>query len=66
MNENDYTTEENERAQTLPDNIRYSYFGSRVEINGVGFPVVAAIPFGRMSRALPTATDKLKILAEGK
>lgn len=66
MNKNNYTTEENERAQTLPDNIRYSYFGSRVEINGVGYPVVAAIPFQRTSRALLTATDKLKKLAEGK
>ena len=66
MNENNYTTEENERTQTLPDNIRYSYFGSRVEIAGVGYPVVAAIPFMRAIKQIPTAADTIQKLLEEK
>lgn len=66
MKEITYTTEEKERENTLPIDIRYAYFGSRVEINGTGYPVVAAIPFGGICGQLPTATEELKKLVAGK
>ena len=65
MYEKVYTTEEKERENTLPSDIRYAYFGSRVEIDGTGYPVIAAIPFGRLSGQLPTAAENLqKLVAE--
>ena len=66
MNEKSYTTEEKERENALPSGIRYAYFGSHVEIDGTGYPVVAAIPFGRLCGQLPTATEELKKLVAGK
>ncbi len=62
MNEKSYTTEEKERENALPNGIRYAYFGSRVEIDGIGYPVVAAIPFGRLCGQLLTAKEKLQKL----
>lgn len=59
-----HTTKANEIEQTKYKNVRYSYFGSRIEIDGVGYPVVAAVPFGRASRHLPTAEEKLLIFIE--
>ena len=66
MDEKVYTTEEKERENTLPSDIRYAYFGSRVEIDGTGYPVIAAIPFGRLSGQLPTAAENLQKLVEKK
>lgn len=66
MKEKSYTTETKERTQALSDNVLYTYFGSCVEIDGTGYPVVAAIPFGKFSRQLPTATEKLQKLVAGK
>ena len=66
MDEKEYTTEEKERENALPNGIRYAYFGSRVEIDGTGYPIVAAIPFGRLSGQLPTATENLQKLVAGK
>lgn len=66
MDEKDYTTEEKERENAIPSDIRYAYFGSRVEIDGIGYPVIAAIPFGRLSGQLPTAAENLQKLVAGK
>ena len=66
MDEKVYTTVEKERDNTLQSDIRYAYFGSRVEIDETGYPVVAAIPFGRLCGQLPTATEELKKLVAGK
>lgn len=66
MKEKSYTTEEKERENNMLNDIRYTYFGSCVEIDGTGYPVVAAIPFGKFSRQLPTATEKLQKLVAGK
>ena len=60
MSKMDYTTEERDNA--LPNGMHYAYFGSRIEIDGTGYPVVAAIPFGRLCGQLPTATEKLQKL----
>ena len=66
MSEKDYTTEAEEREQFLSDDIRYTYLGSRVEINGTGYPVVAAIPFMRANKQIPTAADTIQKLLEEK
>ena len=46
MDEKVYTTEEKERENTLPSDIRYAYFGSRVEIDGTGYPVIGGSGVG--------------------
>ena len=66
MKEKTYTTEANDKEQFESKNVCYTYFGSRVEIDGIGYPVVAAIPFGKFSRQLPTATEKLQKLVARK
>lgn len=66
MKEKDYTTEAEEREQTIPEDMRYTYIGSLVNIDGVGYPVVAAIPLGTMKCTLPTAEEKISKLVEGK
>ena len=66
MKEKDYTTEAEEREQTIPEDMRYTYIGSLVTIDGVGYPVVAAIPLGTMKCTLPTAEEKISKLVEGK
>lgn len=66
MKEKCNKTKADERKQIIPKNIRYTYFGSLVEIDGIGYPVVAAIPFRRAIFEFPTATEKLLKLVEGK
>ena len=66
MNAKNYTTEAEEREHRLCDDIRYTYLGSRVEINGTGYPVVAAIPFMRANDRIPTAADTIQKMLEGK
>ena len=61
---NDYVTQADEREQTIPENMRYTYIGSLVTVNGVGYPVVAAIPIGTKDCTLPTAEEKLSKLVE--
>ena len=65
MKEKDYTTEAEEREQTIPENMRYIYIGSLVTVDGVGYPVVAAIPLGTTECKLKTAEEKLLKLLEG-
>lgn len=65
MNEKNYTTEAEEREQTISAGMRYTYIGSRVEIDGVGYPVVAAIPLGTAEIQLKTAEEKMLRLVEG-
>lgn len=65
MSEKEYTTESEQMENPIPKNVRYTYFGSRVEIDGIRYPVVAAIPFGIISRQLPTAKQSLlKLIKE--
>ena len=65
MKEKDYTTEAEEREQTIPENMRYTYLGSLVNIDGVGYPVVAAIPRGTTDCRLLTAEEIISKLVEG-
>ena len=65
MNEKNYTTEAEEKEQTITTGMRYTYIGSRVEIDGVGYPVVAAIPLGTADCRLLTAEEKISKLVEG-
>lgn len=66
MKEKCSITKVDEEKQIIPKTIHYTYFGSRVEIDGIGYPVVAAIPFRKAIFEFPTATEKLLKLVEGK
>ena len=61
----EYITQAEEREQTIPAGMRYTYIGSRVEIDGVGYPVVAAIPLGTAEFQLKTAEEKMLKLVKG-
>ena len=61
----EYVTQAEEREQTIPAGMRYTYIGSRVEIDGVGYPVVAAIPIGTADCRLLSAEEKMLKLVEG-
>lgn len=61
----EYVTQAEERDQTIPENMRYTYIGSLVTVDGVGYPVVAAIPVGTKDYTLPTAEEKISKLVEG-
>ena len=61
----EYVTQAEEREQTIPKNMRYTYIGSLVKVDGVGYPVVAAIPIGTKDRTLPSAEEKISKLVEG-
>ena len=65
MSQKEYITQAEGREQTIPENMRYTYIGSLVTIDGVGYPVVAAIPIGTMDCTLPTAEEKISKLVEG-
>ena len=65
MKEKEYTTEAEEREQTIPENMRYTYIGSLVTIDGVDYPVVAAISLGTTDCRLQTAEEKISKLVEG-
>lgn len=62
----EYVTQAEEREQTIPENTRYTYIGSLVTVDGVGYPVVAAIPLGTHDHRLPTAEETLIKFVEGK
>ena len=61
----EYVTQAEEREQTIPENMIYKYIGSLVTIDGVGYPVVAAIPLGTSECTLPTSEEKISKLVEG-
>ena len=61
----EYVTQAEEREQTIPENMRYTYIGSLVTVDGVGYPVVAAIPVGTRDYTLPTAEEKISKSVEG-
>ena len=61
----EYVTQAEEREQTIPENMRYTYIGSLVTVDGVGYPIVAAIPVGTKDYTLPTAEEKISKLVEG-
>lgn len=65
MREKEYITQAEEREQIIPENMRYNYIGSLVTIDGVGYPVVAAIPIGTTDCRLLTAEEKITKLVEG-
>ena len=65
MNKKEYITQAEERDQTIPENMRYTYIGSLVTVDGVGYPVVAAIPLGTTDCRLLTAEDKISKIVEG-
>ncbi|MBQ3331545.1 MAG: hypothetical protein IJG87_10260 [Ruminococcus sp.] len=61
----EYVTQAEEREQTIPENKRYTYIGSLVTVDCVGYPVVSAIPLGTSECTLPTAEEKISKLVEG-
>lgn len=65
MSEKEYTTEAEQIENPIPKNVRYTYFSSRIEIDGIRYPVVAAIPYGIVSHQLPTTEQSLlKLIKE--
>ena len=66
MNDKNYITQADDREETIPDKMRYTYIGSSVEIDGKSYPVVAAIPLGTADCSLPSAEEKLMKLVQGK
>lgn len=65
MSKKEYVTQSEEREQNIPENMRYTYIGSLVTIDGVSYPVVAAIPLGTADCRLQTAEEKISKLVEG-
>ena len=65
MNDKNYITQADDREETIPDDMRYTYIGSSIEIDGKSYPVVAAIPLGTSDSVLPTASEKLLKIIEG-
>ena len=61
----EYITQAEEREQTIPAGMRYTYIGSRVEIDGTYYPVVAAIPLRTTECRLLTAEEKMLKLVKG-
>lgn len=57
MNDKNYITQADDREETIPDDMRYTYIGSSVEIDGKSYPVVAAIPLGTADCSLPSAEE---------
>jgi len=66
MSKKEYVTQAEEIEQNIPENMRYTYIGSLVTVDGVGYPVVAAIPAGTKDCMLPSAEEKISKLVEGK
>lgn len=53
----DYSTQADCKKQNIPENMRYFYIGSLVDIDGKKYPVSAAIPLGTQKCQLPTAEE---------